>query len=292
MKAKIIVAALAMAFAASANATIISNQSDWTKDQLFLSVYDTTSQTSYTRGLDMTIGSLISGANINFGGTPKAAVITGSDTVANNYTLAADANFNSFMSAAAAADAKLGLASDIQWSVIGGGNNQYGYGTAGYVSTSNNMSSGWSTNKLQSMNSFNGNYIPNNVATDVGDTSSSLAAIGSNAYTLDPTSGMNNNFGGSAAGLFVNNAALDVSQSFYLMTDTQNARGQWAGAVGLFQFGNDAGTSTFTLSSIGTLSYTVAAPVAAVPEAGEGAMLAFGMALMGFVVNRRNKKQA
>ncbi len=281
-KISIIAGAVVLALAGNANAAIVSNQPTWGADQLFLSVYDPTAQVSYTRGLGETVGSLISGAGVNFGGTASAAVITGSDTVANNYSLAADANLTSFLSAHSAD------AAAIQWSVIGGGTPTNSYGTTGFVSTSNNMVTGWQSGKFSGMNSFNGNYVvgvnTNMGVSALGNTDSSTAKVGSNAYTMDPTSGMQNNFGTFAP--FTNNASLGQAQDFYIMTPTKNARGSYVGAAGIFQFGNAVGASTFNLSSTGNLSYTVAA----VPEPGEWAMLVSGLAMLGFIATRRSKK--
>ena len=285
-KISIIAGAVVLALAGNANAAIVSNQANWSTDQLFLSVYDSVSQTSYTRGLGENIGQLMSGAGLTFGGTAKAPVITGSDTVANNYSLAADANLTSFL-AANQADA-----ATIQWSVIGGGAPTNTYGTTGYVSTSNNMVTGWNSSKFPGMNSFNGNYVVGvntnmGAASVLGNTDSSTAKIGSNAYTMDPTSGMQNSFGTFAP--FTNNASLGQAQDFYIMTPGQTSRGS-LGPVAMFQFGNANGMSTFNLSSTGNLSYSVATPTAAVPEPGEWAMLASGLAMLGFIATRRSKK--
>ena len=289
-KISIIAGAVVLALAGNANAAILSNQANWSTDQLVLSVYDNVTQTSYTRGLGENIGQLMSGAGLTFGGTAKAPVITGSDTVANNYSLAADANLTSFLSAN---KADMGT---IQWSVIGGGAPTNTYGTTGYVSTSNTMVTGWSSSKISGMNAFNGIYV-NDAGSGVnslmptgsvmGNTDSITASVGQTGYTLQVGNGMGNNFGTAP---FTNNASLGQAQDFYIMTPTMNARGQYGGAAGIFQFGNAVGASTFNLSSTGNLSYSVATPTAAVPEPGEWAMLVSGLAMLGFIGTRRSKK--
>ena len=289
-KISIIAGAVVLALAGNANAAVISNQANWSTDQLVLSVYDNVTQTSYTRGLGENIGQLMSGAGLTFGGTAKAPVITGSDTVANNYSLAADANLQSFLSAN---KADMGT---IQWSVIGGGAPTNTYGKTGYVSTSNNMVTGWNSSSFSSMNGFNGNYLlgagtsVNSLmptGSVVGNTDSITASVGQTGYTLQVGNGMGNNFGSSSP--FTNNASLGQAQDFYIMTPGQTSRGS-LGPVAMFQFGNALGASTFNLSSTGNLSYSVATPTAAVPEPGEWAMLVSGLAMLGFIGTRRSKK--
>ena len=289
-KISIIAGAVVLALAGNANAAIVSNQANWSTDQLFLSVYDSVSQTSYTRGLGETIGQLMSGAGLTFGGTAKAPVITGSDTVANNYSLAADANLTSFLSANKAD------AASIQWSVIGGGTPTNTYGKTGVVSTSNTMVTGWNSSTFSGMEVFNGNYVKDAgsgvnslmpTGSVMGNTDSITAGIGQTGYTLQVGNGMGNNFGGAAP--FTNNASLGQAQDFYIMTPGQTSRGS-LGPVAMFQFGNAVGASTFNLSSTGNLSYSVATPTAAVPEPGEWAMLVSGLAMLGFIGTRRSKK--
>ena len=242
-KISIIAGAVVLALAGNANAAIVSNQATWGADQLFLSVYDSVSQTSYTRGLGETVGSLMSGAGLTFGGTAKLPVITGSDTVANSYSLAADANLTSFLSANKAD------AASIQWSVIGGGAPTNTYGTTGYVSTSNNMSTGWNSSLFAAMNAFNGGYI-NAAGTGVNalmpsavsNTDSITAAVGITAYTLQVGNGMgpdfngnyvvgvNTNMGASALGNTDSSTAI-VGSNAYTMDPTsgmQNNFGTFA----------------------------------------------------------------
>lgn len=283
-KISIIAGAVVLALAGNANAAITSSQANFSNDQLFLSVYDSVSQTSYTRGLGITIGSMISGAGINFGSKTDGSLFTAAgDTAANNYTLSADTNLAGFLSANKAD------AASIQWNVVAGGDNVNAYGTTGYISTSNAIQSA-SDLAIRNMTTFNGTYIPAvNGLMPVGsvlgntDSVSTNATSGGAAYAGGASSNFASNFGTSAP--FSNTAGLDVAQSVYLLTPESGSRG-YNGIALEYKFGNANGMSTFNLSSTGNLSYTVAA----VPEPGEWAMLASGLAMLGFIATRRSKK--
>ncbi|HQT25231.1 MAG TPA: PEP-CTERM sorting domain-containing protein [Burkholderiales bacterium] len=288
MKLSIIAAVMAAGFAVQANAAITTFSGF--NDQIFLSVWDATAQTSYTRGLGLTINDMVSGAGINFGTATNGSGFTASgDSVANNYSLAADSNLTSFLSAAAAAG------DTVNWSVVGGDvpANNLVYGANGFVTTSSGVLATIQDGTIQSgMNGFPGKYLngvnnlmpSGSVAGNLDSISTSIAA--GSAYVLTPTNGFGDNFGSTVT--FSNAAALGNALDFNLITATTGSRGYNGNGL-IYQFANANGASTWTLGSNGTLTYAVAS-VAAVPEPSEIGLMLSGFGLVGFIAKKRREK--
>lgn len=290
MKLKLSIIAAAMVVAGQASAAIQTGTG--INDQLFLSVWDPVAQASYTRGLGINGSSLISGYGISFGTATNGSGFTATGgTSAQNYSLAADANLSSFLSTYAAD------AASMQWNVIAGDGAQT-YGSKGLLVTSNSMVTGWSSSYFTTMGGFAGTYIPAvNALMPAGsvagntDSISTTLAVGGPAYAAATTAYFGDQLGNTAP--FHTAANLGVSQNFYLLNTTTNARGQYVGAAGVYQFANTTGTaSTWTLGSNGALTYSVAQSVAAVPEPGEWALMLSGFGLFGFIAKRRQARMA
>ena len=285
MKLSIIAAVLASAFAVQANAAITTFSGFG--DQLFLSVWDATAQTSYTRGLGLTINQMVSGAGINFGSATNGSGFSASGDT-NSYSLAADGNLTSFLSAAAAAG------DTVNWSVVGGDvpASVYSYGANGFAFTSTGAIPTISDSTAQGMNGFPGIYLnavnnlmPSGSVAGNLDSISTNAATGGVAYVLSPTNEFGNNFGGSVT--FSNAATLGNTLDFNLITATTGSRG-YNGNMLSYQFSNASGASTWTLGTNGTLTYATAS-VAAVPEPSEIGLMVSGFGLVGFLANKRRK---
>ena len=268
LKMSMLAGVLALAAAGQASASIATDVAgtNFANDQLILSVWDPLAKTSYTRGLDLTIGSFISAADLKGSGFTA----TGGGV---NYPLAADANLASFLSSYAA--------DGLLWNVVAGSvPGTMTYGTTGYVTTSNSIGT-VSDSSMQNMNGYFGNYIPTvNAAMPAGSTLGNTDSVITTAPTslANANNNFGNNFGGAAP--FSNAVALGTSQDFFLLTPTIGSRGYNGPALN-YQF-NDL----VTLGSNGTLT------IAAVPEPGEWLLMLSGFGLIGFIATRRKGQGA
>ena len=273
MKLSMVAGALALAVAGQANAVIINNAG--LGNTLILSVWDATANTSYTANLGSTIQSFLSNAGVTFGGTSRFAAITGADTASNNF---------SFVDAGLTAYLATDVAANFQWSVVAGTNagGALGYGTQGILTTTNAPAAtvaAMTAARLSGAVGFEGNYVPAvNTLMGTGNSITTTAAAGAAAYAGDV--GFGNDFNGNAT--FLNTAGLGQSMSFFFVTPTTNARGQYAGSAN-YQFANAAGASSWTLGANG-LNY---AAVSAVPEPSDWLLMLSGVGLIGFIASRR-----
>jgi hypothetical protein len=276
MKLSVLAGALALAVAGQANAAIVTTGGF--ANDLVLSVWDATNNTSYTANLGVTMQSILTGTGVTFGGTAKAPAITGvNDT--NNFSFT-DTALTSFLATASA---------NTSWSVIAVNTPSAAYGTTGVMTTSTSPLSALAaqtTANLLSMSTVNNAYL-GTVSVNMGTANSyaTTAALGGLAFVGAAGNVMGNNLGGNLNVL--DTAAIGSSQNFFFLTPNQNARGVYAGATA-FQFANATGASTLTLTSAG-LTYSSAA-VAAVPEPGEWLLMLSGLALIGFIATRRKEE--
>lgn len=283
MKFKMSIIAAAMVFAGQANAAITTGTGFG--DDLFLSVWDPVAQTSYTRGLGITINQFDNGSGIVWGtATNGTGFSAGTDN--NHYSLSADAGLTSFLSAAAAA----GDASSVVWNVVGGSipasNMQYGLN--GFALTSTGALPAITDSSVQSMNAFPGIYLNSvnglmpagSVAGNLDSISTSEAA-GGVAYAADPTNGFGASFGGTMP--FSTVASIGGNLNFNVVSPATGSRG-YNGYVKAHEFAN-----TWSLSSAGLLTYNPTS-VAAVPEPGEWALMLSGFGLFGFIAKRRQAR--
>ena len=269
MKMVMMAGALALSMIGQANAAIINTANFG--NNMILSVWDATNNTSFTVNLGSTVQSFLTGAGVTFGGTAAAPAITGADTSQNkvNYT---STGLSSYMATAS---------SNTVWSIVGGSNTggAAGYGTSGLITTVTSgapVGSGLVTGSLLGFNSI---YVTGvNTLMGTANELSTTAATGAAAYVGAAGNGMGNNFGNTAS--FTNTAALGQSMNMFFLTPQVSGRGYGSSAV--YQFANSGGASSWTLGTNG-LTYAVAA----VPEPGEWLLMLSGLGLIGFIATRR-----
>lgn len=284
MKLKLSIIAAAMVFAGQANAAITTNAGF--SDDLFLSVWDPVAQTSYTKGLGITMTQFDNGANIVWGSSTNGSGFTaGADT--NSVSIAADAGLTSFLSAASAA----GDTSSVVWNVVSGDVTAGPvYGGTGFMTTSTGALPQLTDQVVSTMNGFPSVYLssvngmmPSGSVMGNTDSISTTAAVGGAAYANATSNGFGNNFGNAVT--FYNTGALDSNLNFSVISEATGSR-SYNGYAKTYEFAN-----TWNLSSGGLLTYN-AASVAAVPEPGEWALMLSGFGLFGFIAKRRQARMA
>lgn len=283
LKMSMIAAALAMGFSGMASASVqLGNTGN---GELLLSVWDSTTQVSYTRGLGIDMNTFLSSAGVNMGTSAGTFAATG-DTAAMNFSLAADANMSSFLGGVAAGDS-------LEWNVVAYDTTGLnGYNGTKYLMTStaalSDITAIQSNTQTVSMKGGDSKYVGvvnPLIGGVVLDKSSAIvpASTGGAAYANATGNGFGNNMGGFAQWGTNTGTALGSSLNFFLLTPSGTLT---TGKAFAYQFGNASGASSWTLGTNGTLSYSVAS-IAAVPEPGEWALMLSGFGLIGFIASRR-----
>lgn len=274
LKMSVLAGALALAVAGQANATIVTGTTG--SSDLILSIWDTTSLTSYTRDLGVNMSSFLAGVSgIN-------TALVASSASLSNATYAADGLLTSFLSG-------VNLATTV-WNVTALDN----AGTTAFqgkqlLSTTN-------ANIKSAANSLASAQANSTVLTAIGNAdfyyanangAAGAAATSVTATSADSWYANSNLFGpsGSTKLSFNTTAGIGSSLNFWYLTPSSTTA---VAKASVAQFGNTAGVSTWTLASNGTLSF--AAPVAAVPEPGEWALMLSGFGLIGFIALRRKNQ--
>ncbi len=256
LKLKLLVAAAALAAAGQASAAISTSQSG--NGELFLSVYDSVAQMSYTRDLGITIDGFVSSAN-------------------SNLTFAADSLLSGFKGADGL------LNTGITWG-IGAAD---GYGVNRYLTTTNAAASSIGTLNNGQLKAFKGADVYLGAVNDLAAANfgGSIDTAVNSSVTATPTDGaayvpanIGDNWVGNANFSMMGN--VGQAQNFFLLSTVGTTA---TAKIKVSQYANALGASTWNLGTDGKLSYSVAA----VPEADTWAMFGVGLLMVGAIARRR-----
>lgn len=263
MKLKLIAAAALFAVAGQASASIANGASG--NGELFLSVYDSVAQVSYARDLGITMNDFMAA-----GSTAGYSMNFAADTLLQS----AFASLNGLKWNVVAADSTGGTA-------VGGQR---------YLSTTNatlaTVKNAKNSNLTTGMSSVD-NYInASNARGTQGGTSSSTAINGSNtAVAAEGFAYFQNGFANWISNTTFDSTALVGGSLGFVSMQASSTNG--LSKISATQFGSVDGVATWTLASNGDLSYSVPAPVSAVPV--PAALWLLGSGLIGMVGVARRK---
>ncbi len=267
MKLKLLVAAMAFAVTGQAFAAIAPGSSG--NGELFMSVYDGTTQTSYVRDLGVDMNTFIAnGSNAGYSLSYAADSL-----LTSTFNLATNANL---LWNVAALD-----------STVSGAASYVGHR---YLSTTNTPTAsfiGVQTNSTLSAFSTGDNYVNAINGSDLNSAiNNSGVYTGANDGYAYFGSGFKNNWNTQAK--FDSTAAVGTSLNFFFLTPSDSSGLHKATIT---QFGSAAGNASWLLDSNGTLSYSVPAP-AAVPLPAAVWLLGSGLIGMVGVARRKSTKSA
>ena len=270
-KLSMVAGALALAVAAQANAAIV-DMTAATGSDLVLTVWDQTSNTSYTRDLGINMSSFVAGVS----GT--TTTLAADSTAVGNLSFAADANLTSYLGTTAATDS-------VVWSVTAG-RNFGGTGFMGqqYLSTTNATNVAAQANStLKNFTGVNGYYTGASSLMAAGATSVGGVTTG-DAYAGGFKMGTN----WATKSVFDDTAAVGSSLNFWFLTPSSTST---VAKAAVAQFGGTGvAAATWTLAANGALTYNTLA-VSAVPEPGEWLLMLGGIGLIGFIASRRKNHE-
>lgn len=278
LKFKALAAAAVMVVAGHASAALSDT---FVQDgTLFLSVYDTVTNNSYTRDLGVSLNSFLPAGSL-----VSAAGTTLGSSFAN---FAGSGNFTSLFTGA--------TASNIRWNIIGVDSTQGDGLNNGQrvVTTYSNASpafapdNGGIRNAAGTSTQVSGELLANSgvdfsgTPADGAFAGQALASYGGKSFqnVLDGTGGL---------GFFVNN--FGAAQFWFAGTGT-DAAGNAAAATVKTRFGNSANFATFTLDTGGNVTYALAAAPAAVPIPAAAWLMGSGLLGLGGFIRRRKAAMA
>jgi len=282
MKLKFLVAAVAIVAAGQASAAIVTSASG--NGELFLSVYDSVAQKSYTRDLGLTIDqfsptgavAVASGSTLVFDPTATPAVAAG-NVLSSGYklTFGADSLLASFMGTAGQLNA------GITWGI--GATDALGVNR--YLSTSNAAASTIGLLTGGQLRAFKNADVylaaANGLGTNLTGTNGSSTALPSDgaAYVAN---NMGDNWVGNAN--FSSMANVGTAQNFFQLSTVGTGS---TTKIAVAQYQNLDGAAAWNLAADGTLTYATAPAPSAVPV--PAALWLLGSGLIGMVGVARRK---
>lgn len=271
-KLKALAAAIAVVISAPASAAIATSGTG--NGEMFFSVWDTVSETSYTRDLGIPIQNWLTG------NLPNAAITApgftqsfGPDPTLTTWLASVSANLNGLVWNVGAMDGSgqnryLTTAGAIAPGMINGQLNGLNDGADVFIANTNPLGSHPGTNAVN------------------GSNTASKALDGESAYGGGAQWGAN--WGGNAVG-FVSGALIGASNFFWALAANG---GVTATPSFINQFGNANGFSTWTFGTDGTLTFLSPNAVAAIPIPAAVWLLGSGLIGLVGVARRRQSKLA
>lgn len=282
---KHIAAAAALLAAVPAFAAIQGDKTTQQDGELYFTVFDQSRQISYTKDL----GQYISAFRVAADGVEAG--------YSKSFSLAGDANWNSFLSQADS--------SQLVWNVMG--QVLFGGTQPGKVKLLTTVKNGeedlvgtWGHAEFSQgiQVTTTGLFLGNLNVTGTHGVSGTVPNYGVNGSSVNNRSeGNGNAYFGKLVGVsfngkapFSNSNVVGASASFDLVTRSSTAQTEYVN-VDPFANSQNSGKWTFTMGANGpVLDYTLAAVAAPVPEPTTYALLMAGLLAVGFVVRRRNNQ--
>ena len=264
MKMKMIVAALALAAAGSANAAIENGTSG--NGEMFMTVWDQTGLQSYTLDLNLTMDDFIAGVAAN-----------------QSFTFNADANMTTFLGQVLPANQSNLVYAIGAMDIKGANASDYHR----YLTTSSNIVLGASTANqvrnvdLKQLGTQGGVMLGN--ANGLLGSNDSLIVTDPAILAYAGSASWGNNWGTKANFNTLGEIGDDLGMYFLRQTSGASAANNTRSIYEQMNWGN--GDQVFAnLSTNGTLTFAAAAPV---PEADTYALMLAGLGLVGFLARRR-----
>ena len=261
LKSTLIASVLAFAVAGPANAAIVDMNTG--SSDLVLNIWDATSLTSYTEDLGINMSTFMAGVS----GTPTTLVANSSGISFSPFV--ADTTLSNWLGTV-----NLGTTS---WSITAGDRIGTGFQGQNFLTTSTGTSMTVSNLNLTAGGTNAQNFF--SLMSTVTGTNHDAVGSGSSYAGGALAAG-----GGWGSKWTNTSAAIGSTLNFLYMTPSSTSN---VASAAVKAFNGGLANSTWTLASNGTLSFANGAPVVAVPEPGEWALMLSGFGLIGFIALRR-----